>query len=345
MNNKDMNKIKNILLVAVLCALSLSCAKKASTPLNESAKAYFDAWMEVHYPDLQPTALGCYVISETEGKGELLSSQENSPYLRVHYVLSDLSGNVSATSREDLSKQLGRYSETSNYFPAIWRREDDALSAGLDESLESMRVGGRKKTIIPGWLSSTQRFDTPEEYLANVSGTNYIYDVEVVEIIKDIEKWEIDSLGRYIESAYPGMSVEDSLKFGFYYRQTKAPDSEEEFPNDTTIYINYIGRLLNGKVFDTTIADTAKRYSLYSTSATYQPVAIKFNKDDYTQIKMGTDESDVIDGFAYTLSKMKSHESGVGIFYSGIGYGSTGSGNSIPSYSPLIFEIEIVDKE
>ena len=141
------------------------------------------------------------------------------------------------------------------------------------------------------------------------------------------------------------MSVLDSLKFGFYYRQTAAPDSDKEFPNDTTIYINYIGRLLNGKVFDTTIADTAKRYSLYSSSSTYEPVSIKFNKDDYTQIKMGTDESDVIDGFAYTLSKMKSHESGVGIFYSGLGYGSSGSGGSIPSYSPLIFEIEIVDKK
>ena len=41
---------------------------------------------------------------------------------------------------------------------------------------------------------------------------------------------------------------------------------------------------------------------------------------------------------------MKSHEKGVGIFYSALGYGSSGSGNAIPGFSPLMFEIEVVDK-
>ena len=41
---------------------------------------------------------------------------------------------------------------------------------------------------------------------------------------------------------------------------------------------------------------------------------------------------------------MKSHEKGVGIFYSVLGYGSSGSGNAIPGFSPLMFEIEVVDK-
>ena len=42
---------------------------------------------------------------------------------------------------------------------------------------------------------------------------------------------------------------------------------------------------------------------------------------------------------------MKADEKGIGIFYSPLGYGHSGSGTSIPSYAPLIFEIEIVKSE
>ena len=37
---------------------------------------------------------------------------------------------------------------------------------------------------------------------------------------------------------------------GFYYKQLQAPSDTTSFPKDTTIYINYTGRLLNGLVFD-----------------------------------------------------------------------------------------------
>jgi FKBP-type peptidyl-prolyl cis-trans isomerase len=62
------------------------------------------------------------------------------------------------------------------------------------------------------------------------------------------------------------------------------------------------------------------------------------------EITMGADNNSTIRGFAQTLSKMKSMEKGVGVFYSTIGYGYSGSGDNIPAYAPLIFEIELVAK-
>ena len=58
------------------------------------------------------------------------------------------------------------------------------------------------------------------------------------------------------------------------------------------------------------------------------------------------EENEVIPGFSKTLWQMRKMRKGskaIGMFYSGLGYGYSGSTN-IPGYAPLIFEIEFVDK-
>ena len=147
----------------------------------------------------------------------------------------------------------------------------------------------------------------------------------------------------YIEDTYGSIAEFSNDTTGFYYKQTSAPESDEAFPSDTTIYINYTGKLLNGLVFDTTDERIAKDNGLYNPDKSYTPVSIQWG-EEYTDITMGSGSSSVIDGFARTLWQMKAMESGVSIFYSPLGYGYSGSEPSIPPYSPLIFEIEIVEK-
>ena len=119
---------------------------------------------------------------------------------------------------------------------------------------------------------------------------------------------------------------------------------------DTTIYVNYTGKLLNGLIFDTTSERIAKDNDLYDSSRDYTPVRITLS-EDYKNITMGEDESEVIPGFAmaladlmYSNSDKTWKDSVTGIFISALGYNYSGSGASIPAYAPLIFEIEIVDK-
>ena len=52
----------------------------------------------------------------------------------------------------------------------------------------------------------------------------------------------------------------------------------------------------------------------------------------------------VITGFGLTLWQMRESEKGIGVFTSDYGYGYSGSGDNIPGYAPLVFEIEIVAK-
>ena len=136
---------------------------------------------------------------------------------------------------------------------------------------------------------------------------------------------------------------------GFYYVSLDPGNQSGKFPSDTTIYINYIGRRLDGTVFDTSVADTAKVWKL--SSGTYSPRQINWfdedNEEDYSSITMGEsgNASDVIKGFSYALSKMHPFEKGICFFYSAYGYSYSGSGSAIPSYCPLSFEIEMTTKE
>jgi FKBP-type peptidyl-prolyl cis-trans isomerase len=63
---------------------------------------------------------------------------------------------------------------------------------------------------------------------------------------------------------------------------------------------------------------------------------------EYKDIKL--DGSSVIEGFALTIKQMKANEKGIGVFWSPMGYQSSGSGASIPGYAPLVFEIELTAK-
>ncbi len=326
---------KNLIFLLAAAFVCASCAKTPSTEINKEAKMYFDSWMSIYHPDLKPVGHGIYILKDTRGTGETIGSVEDYPYLRIDFIACDLHGNIADYSEERVARQLGEYDESSTYVPEIFLRGEGNMNIGLVDALDGMAVGGVREVIIPGWLNSTEVYDTEEEYLAKVSGTPGRYTLKFREQIKDIVAWEVDSLNAYAARHF-SLTPADTLKYGMYYVRTGKPASEEAFKSDTTIKINYIGRLLNGKVFDTTIQDTAKLYGIYSDSKTYGSTSVTI-AENYSEITLGS--STTIDGFAYMISKMHPGESGIGMFYSGLGYSTSGSGSSIPPYSPLRFDI------
>ena len=331
-------KLRYIIMVAAILAL-VSCAKEKTAALNEDAKRYFDAWISQNHPTAAKTPLGAYIISETPGTGIAAS---DSMYARLNYSVYTLDGNLSSTTLEKKARQAGSYAKTDYYGPVLAYRGENLenLSAGVEEAISTMKVGGRKTVVVPGWLSESKRYDSEKKYLANCSGTDYIYELELLEVFNDVDRWERDSLLKYMAANYPA-AVEDTTLTGFFYVKTK-DGTDKEFPADTTIYINYTGRLLNGMVFDTTIKDTAKVWNLYSASKTYQQSKINWysSSEDYTSITLGDSESSTITGFSYALDKMHPGEAGKCFFISKYGYSGSGSGSSIPGYSPLCFELE-----
>jgi len=356
-----MNKYLKLFAVLFLLAVLFgSCAKTVSENLNVPAKRALDAWLSVH--DLGQTVKtghGIYITYDEQGTGDAVKDSQF-VFLDFRYsVLED--STIAGYSDEALAKQLGAYSKGNFYGASAFHMVISDIPTGIIDLIHGsgekdpesprwdvMRIGGTRSGIIPGWLTGTgYNYETEQEYMDNVSGSNYFYTIKVTAVTDDIEVWQQDTIQKFM--AKTGKIVEDTTSLGIWYYRDKAREIERgvevldsvDLHKDTTIYINYIGRLLNGNVFDTNISEVAKQYGIYSSSSSYEPVEVTCSTDS-TSIQMNS--SSVISGFGYMIWAMHPFESGRGIFPARLGYGASGSMPKIPSYAPLIFDIDIVEE-
>ena len=326
-------------ITAAILAFLSGCAKESSVDNSSVEKEYLKAWIGANHPGVSASGRGIYILEDKPGAGAAVTDDDF--YLFVEYTSTDLKGNVSATSSKKLSQQIGSYSPTNYYGDQIIMKDEAYTQLGVMDLIDGMRVGGMRVGVIPGWLNVVLK-----DYNNKVSGSNSIYTITLKDKTNDITAWEIDTLARYAAVHMPGV---DSTFYGYYCKTVKEPTSSKAFSSDTTYYINYTGRLLNGQVFDTTVEDTAKVYGFYSSKKTYQPTKVTpSDDDDYTKTTIGgTDTSEgitAVKGFAYCLSKLRPFEKVTCAFYSDLGYGYSGSGSTIPKFAPIVFDIEVVEK-
>ena len=318
--------------------LAGACAKAPSPGKNDATKRFFDAWTLVNYPNAPKTGLGSVIIEDVAGTGSLIGTSEDTPFVYCTFTATDLSNNITSSTDKKIAQQLGTYSESTYYGPRILSRAAGRVNSGVIEMMQTMRVGGTRTAAIPGWLMTTDSYETEEEYLKNATGTEAIYTLHILEGIQDITKWEVDSLVRYMRRHYPGV---DSTAYGYYYIRTAEPLDTNAFDNGATLYLNYTGRILNGQVFDSTVEDTTKRYRIYNETKTYEPMSVSLPAESGAEVTTSSGGS-LISGFSKCIKTMRAGEKGICIFYSGLGYGLSGSGSQIPGISPLMFEIHML---
>lgn len=351
-----MKNTYRIIAYVIAAATLAGCAKTSTEGVNEAKKRYLDAWMSINYPGLtaqwnnKEDRNGIYVIPDQADEGTGATVTDNG-FAIVNYAITDLEGNFSSYTDAETAKQMGVYDSTYYYGPQVWLTKDGTIQAGLQNAIVGMKVGGSKKVIIPSWLMTYSTYQSAGEYISNSSDySNTIYRFTVEDFTEDINQWQTEKIKALISENYGGV---DSFNrntrkdtTGFYFKSLVEQGADTvAFKADTTIYINYTGRLLNGRMFDTNVEKTAKDNGLYERGRTYGPVKIKWGSS-YSEITMNG--SSVVDGFAMALWNLNDlgdggkMDKGVSVFYSPLGYGVSGSGARIPGYAPLVFEIEIV---
>ncbi|RFZ91822.1 FKBP-type peptidylprolyl isomerase [Mucilaginibacter conchicola] len=118
---------------------------------------------------------------------------------------------------------------------------------------------------------------------------------------------------------------------GIQYQITK-PGSGPNIQNGDTAVLNYTGRLLDGKVFDSSNPEDAKKVKGYDPRRKYAPI----------KVKVGAGQ--VIQGWEQGLLLLNKGSKAVFVIPSELAYGEQGIGNGvIPAFAPLTFDIEIVN--
>ena len=326
-----------LLLPALAAVLAASCSKNSGEGANVAIKRQFEAWRAIHYPAAVEKS-GIYIIEDTPGTG--LQWNKDKAVTFMTYTIRSLEGTVNSNTDEQWAKKLGTWDQTYYYGPQVVLTGEGYSYAGMDVMLEGMRQGGTRTAIIPSWMMTRDRHDSMDEYLATETEvSSMIYSITFLDQAEDLTKYEFEQMKEYSSRLW---GVTDTLSTApiFFKSFTEFDTEPAAIPADSTVYINYIGRrIIDNQVFDTTIADTAKFYHIYNPSKTYAPVEISWAEKADEILMSG---NSVVSGFSNGLFAMHAGEKASFVFGYNLGYGSSGSGNLIPAYAALRFDVEMV---
>lgn len=118
-------------------------------------------------------------------------------------------------------------------------------------------------------------------------------------------------------------------KSGLNYVVEKQGDAAKAVAGDT-VKLNYTGRFLTGKIFQTSDAAIAKKENVFNPMAPYEPM------------KAVAGANSTIPGFDESLLLFGKGAKVTIILPSNLAYGEQGS-PAIPPYTPLVFDLEFLD--
>ncbi|MBQ0006205.1 MAG: hypothetical protein KBS57_02230 [Alistipes sp.] len=331
------------LLTAALLLFS-SCAVEKSESSVEISKKTFDSWLiENHYDHIKPTDVGIYILEDVPGTGSLV---EDGMFIYVNQVQTKLDGTIYSHNNEDLAIRLGTWNKFARYTPTVWNTakldyglRDMILGANITDNKGTggMRVGGYRKAIIVPWIKNPY---TGKEVASD--GTSYIYDIEITDATNDIIQYQVDSLESF-KRHYPGgvLADVDSTYFGFYAKCFPTTEVNDTIAINASISLWYIGRYLDGVIFDTNIKDTAKFYNIYNDSKSYNALSFTYARDSTSAVS----NNNMVTGFSHAIRFTRNYGDHCKTFFtSDYGYNASGK-DKIPGYEPLYFDIWIAPKK
>jgi FKBP-type peptidyl-prolyl cis-trans isomerase FkpA len=170
-----------------------------------------------------------------------------------------------------------------------------------------------------------------EKVIAKGKLSDQVFQGRISEYFKkqgeELKKREPVLMAKYI--ADNNLKVSKTAS-GLNYVVTKQGSGPQIIEGDTAV-VNYTGRLLSGKVFDTSVKEVAEKEKIANPMRKYEPI----------RVPVGS--AGIIKGWADALVLLNKGAKGTFVIPSSLAYGEQGSPNVIPPYSPLAFEIEVVD--
>ncbi len=282
------------------------------------------------YPGYEMTEQGLYAKLYNNSEGGVKPKEGD--LVRVVLVVKNDKDSILTDSKDPRNSKLGYFE-----FPVM----KSEFKGSFEDGLSLLAVGDSASFLI----SVDSMYKGKEKQMPPFfkKGTMLKYDVKLEKITDkaELEKMQREraeeqnasnelrkneepkALAKYLEdnkiTAKPTAS-------GLYYIETKKGSGPKAKQGDV-VKVNYSGRLIDGRVFDTNIPEIAKSSGIYDERRPYQPADLAFGE--------------IIKGMEEGLTMMNAGSKGTMIIPSSIGYGDR-NGGPIPAYSTLIFDVEVI---
>ena len=317
--------------------LATSCAVTPEEDTYFASDRVMKSWIKVNYPGISPYGdTGAYILEMDPGSGPAVS---DTAFIRAHYVKRRLDASITATNIQQLAEQIGSYTATTYYGGNTWQVGKGYLPDALETVLKTMRSGGHVKLALP-MSASDHEFSLYNAFSGTSESDNLVIDLTIDTVLTDIYAYQEKTMRAWFQEHYAST---DTVVEGLYFKKlVERLEANDTIPEGNNVSVRYIGRTLDGRVFDTNIEDTAKFYRIWNSSKTYNAMSISYYKED--ESKFGSENS-VVGGFGKAIQQMNYGEKAAAVFNSRLGYEEKGSSPSIPEYAPLYFWLYIEPKK
>ncbi len=310
-------RMRNFLFLVTVLAVAMmpGCDKEIdSTVFEQQENRYFELYKDANFPDAVPTESGLYFLEDSVGTG---ASPDSGDYLLVNYVAYTVPDEmVVDTYSEDWAIDYNIYTSGVLYGPYKYLHGSEI--EGLKEGVSMMKEGGIARLVFKSELGYGSAG------IGNNIGAyeSLMYDVQLLEVIKDASLKEFNQIKAYLDSAGNYITIFDEDTDANMYYFPDVIGQGEPIVDDDVLEVYYTGQLLDGRVFDTNVGDE-------------------------TGLDVTLGEEAVIQGWEIGLTYFNYGGTGKLLIPHPLAYGEEGnllSGSlkySIPPYEALLFDIQI----
>jgi FKBP-type peptidyl-prolyl cis-trans isomerase FkpA len=213
----------------------------------------------------------------------------------------------------------------------------DVVEVNLMEIFPLMAVNDSALIKLPTDSIFKGHDDARPPFFPKGSNLNFVIKINRIQSLNDamaeknaeaekIKTVETSDRAKYITDHKLALKTTAS---GLQYVITKTSLRPKPLKGDTLL-VNYTGRTLNDKVFDSSVEAIAKAAGLNQPGRTYEPI----------QFVVGT--GGVIPGWDEGLLLVNEGGKATFVIPSSLAYGAQGAGDDIKPYSSLVFDVELV---
>jgi FKBP-type peptidyl-prolyl cis-trans isomerase len=259
-----------------------------------------------------------YIITQKNPLGEPAKVGQR---VKMNYSGFLLDGKLFDSNNKEIAQKNNKFQEGRPYEAFEFTLGKGQVIQGWDEGVALLKTGEKATFLIPSYLAYGKRAvgnDIPANSILR-------FDVELLEVIN-----ETKIINEYAKKNNLKTS---STASGLQYVITQKNPTGTQAASGKKVKVHYTGQLLNGKIFDTSVEEIAKKNNKFQEGRAYQPINFTLG------------QKQVIQGWDEGIALLKVGEKATFLIPSELAYGKRGAGEDIPANSILRFDVELVAVE